>query len=322
MGVRAIGAFSGGLDGMIASLMLLDQDVEVEAVTFDSPFFSCRQGRISAEQIGVRWRSIDFTEDILEILSDPPSGFGGNCNPCIDCHARMFERVLKICNAEGFDFIFSGEVLGQRPMSQNRGALNRVARLSGAGKRLLRPLSARLLPPTEPEVEGLVDRQRLGDISGRGRKRQIELAGEYDITYASPAGGCLLTDPGYSTRLKVLLDQPVLLTPVNTRLIRHGRMFMLDKGVIGLVGRSKEDNDEIEALSKHSMTFVLSDHPGPTGVIIGRFEECHAAMLGSLLALYGKIDAGEEVSISSTSGLRFTSTPADRVQASKMRITL
>ena len=322
MGVRAIGAFSGGLDGMIASLMLLDQGVEVEAVTFDSPFFSCRRGRISAEQIGVRWRSIDFTEDILEILSDPPSGFGGNCNPCIDCHARMFERVLTICNAEGFDFIFSGEVLGQRPMSQNRGALNRVARLSGAGKRLLRPLSARLLPPTVPEVEGLVDRQHLGDISGRGRKRQIELAGEYGITYANPAGGCLLTDPGYSVRLRVLLGQPALLTPVNTRLIRHGRMFMLDEGVIGLVGRSKEDNDEIEALSKPSMTFTMSDHVGPTGVIIGRFEECHAAMLGSLLALYGKIDAGEEVSISSTSGLRFTSTPADRAQASKMRITL
>jgi tRNA U34 2-thiouridine synthase MnmA/TrmU len=322
MGVRAIGAFSGGLDGMIASLMLLDQGVEVEAVIFDSPFFSCRQGQLSAEQIGVKWRSIDFTEDILEIISDPPSGFGGNCNPCIDCHARMFERVFRICNAEGFDFIFSGEVLGQRPMSQNRGALNRVARLSGAGKLLLRPLSARLLTPTGPEVEGLVDRENLGDISGRGRKRQIELAGEYGITYANPAGGCLLTDPGYSVRLKVLLDQPVLLTPVNTRLIRHGRMFLLDTGVIGLVGRSKEDNDEIEALSKSSMTFTLSDRPGPTGVIIGRFEESHAALLGSLLALYSKIDADEEAAISSSSGLRFTVAPADREQASKMRITL
>ncbi len=305
---------------MIASLILMDQGISVAAVTFDSPFFSCERGRWAAAEIGISWRSVDFTTDIIRILRDPSSGFGGYCNPCIDCHARMFEVLFEICDGEGFDFVFSGEVTGQRPMSQNRGSLNRVARLSGRSGRLLRPLSALLLRPTDPETEGLVDRSRLLDISGRGRKRQMELAEHYGITYVNPAGGCLLTEPGYSRRLGRLMAHPDLLTGDNARLIRYGRMFEIDEGIIGLVGRSKKDNEDLEALAEPGRTFVIPDLPGPTGVIIGPFAPSHVSVLGSLIALYAKRVSGESVVIRSMSGPECTVSPADPAHSREMMV--
>ena len=128
---------------------------------------------LKAHELGIPWRTVDLTEDVLSLLCDPPSGFGKNMNPCIDCHAAMFRRLGQIALEQGFDFIFSGEVLGQRPMSQNRGSLNRVKNLSKTSEMLLRPLSARLLEPTSMEISGLVDREKLLDLNGRGRTRQI-----------------------------------------------------------------------------------------------------------------------------------------------------
>ena len=181
--VRALGAFSGGLDGMLASRVLMDQGIHVETVTFDSPFFDVEAGRKAAAVVGVPWRAIDFSDDIINLLFNPPSGFGKNMNPCIDCHAAMFMRLKEFAKKEGFDFIFSGEVVGQRPMSQNRGSLNRVKNLSHAGDMLLRPLSAKILEPTPMEEVGLVDREKLLDLNGRGRTRQLEMAKEYGFSF-------------------------------------------------------------------------------------------------------------------------------------------
>jgi hypothetical protein len=322
VGVKALGAFSGGLDGMIAALVLGDQGIEVTAVTFDSPFFSGERGRRAAAEIGVSWRPHDFTDDILSLLEDPPSGFGSRCNPCIDCHARMFEILFGICDEEGFDFVFTGEVLGQRPMSQNRGSLNRVARLSGHGDRLLRPLSALLLDPILPEREGLVDRSRLLDISGRGRKRQMEIARSRGISYETPAGGCLLTDPGYSARLRLLMTIPSLLSGTSARLIRHGRMFRIGDAALGLVGRSRGDNDSLEALAMPGQTFEIQGVPGPTGVLLGSATGSGEVLLGSLMALYSKVEPGEEVTVLSGAGHGFTVTPADPGLARSLIVTV
>ncbi|MBN2609238.1 MAG: hypothetical protein JXA64_08990 [Candidatus Fermentibacteraceae bacterium] len=269
MRVRALGSFSGGLDGMVAASVLRSQGIDVELATFESPFFSSREGKEAASRLGLPWRELDFTSEIMELLGNPPSGFGKNLNPCIDCHAGMFGILGRIAEEEGFDLIFSGEVLGQRPMSQNRNSLNRVARLSGCGRLLLRPLSARLLPETEAEEKGLVDRSRLLDISGRGRKRQVQLAEVFGFTYRNPGGGCLLTEPNYCSRLKVLMEIPGLLTPGRARLARYGRFFRLSSDTVCLVGRCEEDNTALESLARGEPTFSLEDVPGPTGVLIG-----------------------------------------------------
>ena len=176
---------------MLAARLLMEQGIEVHAVTVESPFFSAESGRKAAEELRIPWRAVDFTEEIFALVKAPPSGFGKNMNPCIDCHAAMFAILSRMAREEGFDFIFSGEVLGQRPMSQNKGSLNRVRNLSETGDILLRPLSALLMPPTPVEENGLVDRERLLDLNGRGRTRQLELAEKWGFSFIpSPAGGC------------------------------------------------------------------------------------------------------------------------------------
>jgi tRNA-uridine 2-sulfurtransferase len=280
MGVRAIGAFSGGLDGLIAAALLRSQGIEVHLATFSSPFFSSESGRQGAEQLSLPWREIDFTERIMSIIKDPPSGFGRNINPCIDCHAEMFGMLGDISLKEGYDIVFSGEVAGQRPMSQNKNSLNRVARLSGYMEILLRPLSAKLLRITEPERNGMVDRGKLLGLSGRSRKPQMKLAEEFGLTYSNPAGGCLLTEPNYCGRLRILMEIPALFNAKNARLVRFGRIFKLSGNAVGLVGRSQQDNESLEFLVEDEVTYSLEDRPGPTGVLLGDPE-----MLPELISL-------------------------------------
>ena len=161
--VKALAAFSGGLDGMLASKILIEQGIYVEAITFDSPFFDVTAGKKAALALDIPWRAVDFTVDIVNLMFSPPSGFGKNMNPCIDCHATMFKRLKELAIAEGFDFIFSGEVVGQRPMSQRADAIKQVTKLAEdkEDKLILRPMSAKLMEETTPELEGWVDREKL-----------------------------------------------------------------------------------------------------------------------------------------------------------------
>ena len=205
---RGLSLISGGLDSQLAVCVLQRAGAEVEGVSFETPFFRADAARKAAAALGVKLHVVDFTDDEIALIENPPHGFGGAMNPCIDCHATMIRRAGELMRKLGYDFVATGEVRGQRPMSQNAQSLLTVEKSSGMKGRLVRPLSAKLLEPTIPELEGLIDREKLLDISGRSRERQIALAAEFGITdYPSPAGGCKLTEEAFGRRLKDLMEQ-------------------------------------------------------------------------------------------------------------------
>ena len=300
---RAIGLLSGGLDSILAVRVIQNQGIEVLPVSFVTPFFDASQARRAADELGLELRVLDITEPHLAMVKNPPHGYGKNMNPCIDCHALMLNQAGKVMEKEGYAFLFTGEVMGERPMSQNKQSLWVVARDSGYPDRVLRPLSARFLEPTCPEREGLVDRERLLDISGRGRKRQIKLAKEYGLkSYPPPAGGCLLTDPAFSRRLRDLLDHDPEAEPREMQLLRIGRHLRLpprpDKGasrsVKIIVGRTETDNNAIEGIRVPGQPLLqLVDYPGPTVLIPGEPSEEDLTLAARICARYGDAPKGK-----------------------------
>jgi len=289
--VRALGLCSGGLDSMLAGLVLRDQGIHVEWITFETPFFSARKARRAAEQTGIELHVQDLTPEYLVLIKDPPAGFGKNMNPCMDCHSLMFRKAGEFMQAGGFDFLFSGEVVGQRPMSQNANSLRYVAKHSGFDSAILRPLSALRLPPTPMEQQGLVDRDRLLDFSGRSRKPQMALARKFGITdYPTPAGGCLLTDPGYSRRLKDLFDHDVELTPGALHLLKYGRHMRLNPASKIIVGRTQQDNEQIMRHCDLQRDAVIktNGYPGPTVILPGGGPKEVLFLAGAICAGYSK----------------------------------
>jgi len=268
--VRALGLCSGGLDSILSALVLRRQGVDVEWVSFDTPFFPAAKARRASQLNNIPLRVEKITEDYIEMLKNPNCGYGQHMNPCLDCHALMFQKAGQIMQTEGFDFLFSGEVLGQRPMSQTKPSLRYVEKHSGFDGYILRPLSAKKLPETIPEQQGLVDRSRLLDIAGRGRKRQIALAKEFGVTeYPAPAGGCLLTDKGYSARLKDLFKHQSTYTEDELNLLKYGRHFRLNPDTRLIVGRTQQEND---AILKHhdavsDLVLKTLKYPGPTSLL-------------------------------------------------------
>lgn len=254
--IKAVALFSGGLDSILAIKIIQAQGIEVIGVNFKSPFFGLDKALVIAKDLNVNLEVIDITEELLKILKEPKHGFGKNMNPCIDCHALMFKKAGEYMTKIGAFFILSGEVLGERPMSQNRSSLSIIERESGFEGRILRPLSALLLPETIPEKEGLVERNKLLDISGRSRKRQIELAANMGIeNYPSPAGGCKLTEPAFSKRLKDLFTQEKY-SLEEIELLKLGRHFRLGRDVKLVVGRNKNENEKIQKFfSRRRFTF-------------------------------------------------------------------
>ena len=246
---KALGLLSGGLDSILACLVLRRAGVEVAAVSFVSPFFDAEKAQAAAQAHAIPLTVLQVGPEHLEqVVKHPRYGYGSNMNPCIDCHAYMFRRAGELLDAGGLDFLFSGEVLGQRPMSQNRQALGTVARHSGRGERILRPLSARLLPETAMERDGLVERERLLDLSGRGRKPQMALAQELEVRdYPAPAGGCLLTEPGFSRRLKDLLGHDPAAGVDQVELLKLGRHLRLSPLAKLALGRNQAENQALAA---------------------------------------------------------------------------
>ena len=286
--IRALGLLSGGLDSQLAISVLKAQGIEVEAIVFDSPFYNPAAAKKAVKNLGVPLRVIDFTDDIVELVNDPPHGFGGNMNPCIDCHARMLKRAGEIMVEEGFHFLFTGEVLNQRPMSQNRRSLGVVAHDSSFDDLVLRPLCAQHLEPTKPEREGWVDRSRLLALNGRSRKPQFALAEEYGLKeYPSPAGGCRLTEPHYSERLADLKAHEGLNDTRALELLRYGRHFRLGDAIKLIVGRDAEDCGRLEALiGDEDMVLMLADGPGPTGMLPPGATEAEIAQAAAILVRY------------------------------------
>lgn len=267
--VTGIGLVSGGLDSVLAVKVLQDQDIRIVGVSFVTPFFGSEKAEKAAEMLHIELKVMDITQIYLAMLQSPKYGYGKRMNPCIDCHALMFREAGKIMEAEGADFLFSGEVLGERPMSQNRQSLMTVAKESGYKDFILRPLSARLLPETLPEREGKIDRKRLLSISGRSRKPQIALVAHYGIVeYEQPADGCLLTKDGYARRLRELKEHSGALEIRDVQLLRLGRHFRLDTGEKVIVGRDESENEKLMAMKDESdVVLDIANYPCPTTLI-------------------------------------------------------
>ncbi len=284
---------------MLAGALLRAQGIAVTFICFVTPFYGAKRAREAAAHLNLPLKVVDFFDKFEPLLYAPPHGFGKGHNPCIDCHSLMIREAGVVMAAEGFDFVFTGEVLGQRPMSQNRGSLNLVAKASGLRELLLRPLSAKLLQPTRPELMGWVDRERLLDLSGRGRKRQIALAPEYGISrYPAPAGGCLLTDPGFALRIKELLRHEERPPRASLELLKWGRHFRLPGGAKAVVGRTQRDNEAIEGLkSPGDYCMKLEDFPGPVVLLSSGAGEADLEAAAGLAAAYSDAPLGTAVRV-------------------------
>jgi tRNA U34 2-thiouridine synthase MnmA/TrmU len=294
---KGIGLLSGGLDSILAVKVLLEQDLELTGILFHTPFFTPRPWWHSDLLPGVAIRIVDLSAQHLEMLKNPQYGFGSQLNPCIDCHALMLREAGKIMEEEGADFLFTGEVLGQRPMSQRRDALRAVEKLAGLPGRVLRPLSAKLLPPTLVETEGRVDRARLLDIQGRSRKRQMKLAQLYGIgSYPQPGGGCMLTKEGFARKLRELLDHYPRVGVREVELLKWGRHFRLPSGSICTIGRHQQDNEALERLAAPADVVLKAlQVPGPLGLIIGgRSPRDDIGTAAALVLAYSDAAVGQE----------------------------
>jgi len=273
--------FSGGLDSILAGRVVMAQGIRVVAVKFVSPFFNyavLKEPENYQQSIKEKYDIDVLVEDIstayMEILHHPAHGFGKNFNPCIDCKILMLKRAKEMMAELGCSFLITGEVLGQRPMSQRRDTLNVIERDSDSRSILLRPLSARLMRETTAESEGLIDRQRLLDFSGRGRSRQIALAHQFGITdFPSPAGGCILADPILSKRIERLFGGEFVIpaekiTIPDILFLLVGRQFLLPGGGWLILGRDEKENERLVRMAgREDVVLEMEERPGPTAVL-------------------------------------------------------
>ncbi|WP_319577786.1 asparagine synthase-related protein [uncultured Desulfobacter sp.] len=293
--VKALGLCSGGLDSILAALLLKDQGIDVTWISFETPFFDAKAAKKASKQTGIPLIVKDITDAFMEMIKAPKAGFGKNMNPCMDCHTLMFAEAGAMMAEIGADFLFSGEVVGQRPKSQTKNSLRYVEKNCGFEGLILRPLSAGLLPETIAEQKGLVDRSRLLSISGRSRKPQTALAKKYGITeYPSPAGGCLLTQKGYSQRLKDLLYVQKTEDKTQLHLLKYGRHFRLDSKSKLVVGRNKADNKQIMNFydPKTHIRLRCKHLPGPDALIFGQTDETALRLAATITSGYTKAPAG------------------------------
>jgi tRNA-specific 2-thiouridylase len=284
--IKAVGMLSGGLDSMLATHIILEQGIEITALHFRTGFSYVERNRVAgrrpvgptdaeraAQTLRVPLEIIDVTAAFLPLVLNPRYGYGSGMNPCVDCRIFLLRQAKVWMEEHGYHFVFTGEVVGQRPKSQMRPTLNTVERESGLRGYLLRPLSAKLLEPTVPEQRGWVDREKLHDISGRGRKAQIALAERFGITeYAQPSGGCCyLIDRTYSRRLRDLLDREgeAALNTEQVQLLALGRHLRLPSGRKVVVGRHERENDYLAASGVEGILLTTPDHPGPTTLLLG-----------------------------------------------------
>jgi len=295
LNTKAISLFSGGLDSILAVKVIQDQDISVQGVTFETPFFNARKAQETARHIQLPLLVVDITDLHLAMLKAPRYGYGKNMNPCIDCHTLMLRTAGKIMGETGADFVFTGEVLGQRPMSQTRQSLHIVAKNSGYADYIIRPLSAQLLDETKPELEGKINRQRLLTIQGRGRKVQMAMAKAYGVEYyPPPAGGCLLTDPMFSKRLKDLFSRNPEHDFRDIELLKHGRHFRISESLKIIVGRNHKDNEALQKLIRGNDTVLnMAQTPGPLVLIPGGGNDEVISNAAGLCVLYSDAPENE-----------------------------
>jgi tRNA-specific 2-thiouridylase len=301
---RALCLVSGGLDSALAARLMLDQGVEVSGVHFIIPFGrrAKRKGdlpaRRVADSLGIELVVVPLGEEYLEIIRHPKHGYGANVNPCIDCRIYMLRMAGEIMRRGEMDFIITGEVVGQRSMSQRTDTLRMIEKESGLEGYILRPLSAHLLPASRPERENVISRESLLAIRGRSRRELLKLAEDKGISgYSPPAGGCLLTDPGYARRVRDLLEHDMLALH-DIDLLSIGRHFRLPNGAKLVVGRHKNDNDTLRDLAEDSDWLLTTpDIPGPTAVMRGpgTAQDQHTA--GRIVARYSDASPDDMVRV-------------------------
>jgi tRNA-specific 2-thiouridylase len=324
--IKALVMMSGGLDSMLAACVLKAQGIQITGLCFESPFFSAEKARIAAEHVGIPLIVENFSDDLIALVEHPKHGFGANINPCIDCHAGMIRRAGLILQRDGFHFVATGEVLNQRPMSQTRKNLDVVAEESGLKDRLLRPLSAKLLPETEPERLGWVDRARLLDLNGRGRKPQYKIAADFGLTHVPlSAGGCKLTEPNYADKVWDLRRNGQLKDRHAITLLRIGRHFRLSSKVKAIVGRDAPENSALTSNTEAGDTLLNTAPaiPGPTVLVSGPANEKELLMAAQLCARYSDVRTAPQVEIIATefAGNRtLTVAPATDLDIDRLKI--
>ena len=292
---KVVALLSGGLDSRLAVKMMQNQGFDVTAVAIKTPFcdFDCGRGcgfeiRETADTLGVDLKTVYLGDDYIEMLKHPKHGYGSGMNPCIDCRAMMFKAGKKVMEEIGAEFIISGEVLGQRPMSQHGPALRTIEKESGLEGKIVRPLSAALLPPTEPEMSGLIKRESLGMIRGRSRKEQLKLAKEFGFENPPNAGrGCLLTDPAFAIRAKDLFRYIETPTTNDIDLLKIGRHFRFNSKTKLVVGRNKDENEMLQSLALDGDILIeTKDHVGPTSLFRGDHSEKNLKLAAAITLRY------------------------------------
>lgn len=303
---KVVALLSGGLDSQLAVRMMQEQGFEVSAVAIKTPFcdFDCGRGcgfeiRERADDLNVNLKTVYLGDEYIEMLKHPKYGIGAGFNPCIDCRAMMFNAAKKHMDEIGAEFIISGEVLGQRPMSQHGPALRTIEKASGLVGKIVRPLSAALLPETDPERNGLIKRENLGMIKGRTRRAQLDMAKKYGIENPPNAGGgCLLTDPSFGLRAKDLFAHTETPTINDVDLLKIGRHFRLDEQTKFVVGRNKDENEMIKAIAlPGDILFQARDHMGPVSILRGKNADVYVKFASSITLRYSDAPKGEQASI-------------------------
>ena len=312
--MKAIALFSGGLDSTLAMKLIIDQGIEVLAININTGFGSTKDRlehmQSMCKQVGAELKIIDIQSEFLQdVLFDPKHGYGKHFNPCIDCHAKMFAVAKRVMDAEGASFLISGEVMGQRPMSQNKDALQTVLNESNCDGLLLRPMSAKLLAPTIAEQNGWVDREKLEGISGRSRDRQLEMVKEIGLDdFESPGGGCLLTDENFAKKMVDFIkydkfevkDIPVM---------KFGRHFRLEDGAKLVVGRNKEENGYLQEIDNDKFIHVKTvGLPGPHALLSKNATQEDKDVASKIVLTYCKTNTDTEYKLN-LDGVEVFSTP-------------
>ena len=296
--MKALALLSGGLDSILAVKLIQEQGIDVVAVNFTSPFCLCGRSGCGAagmaEQLEIPLKIMNVGEDYLKILRNPKYGYGKNMNPCIDCRIFMFKKAKKYAEEIGASFLFTGEVLNERPMSQHRKALTVTEKEAGLEGKILRPLSAKLLPETEAEKKGWVNREKLLDIRGRSRKKQIKLTKEFGIKdYPCPAGGCLLTYKEFAAKIRDLFIQKKKVGIKDINLLKIGRHFRFGKNKI-IVGRNEAENKQLERMrGKNDYCFEVPDCGSPITLLQGPKTREAERKSAALTLRYSDIKLGE-----------------------------
>ncbi|NOX97784.1 MAG: hypothetical protein GXO98_06995 [Nitrospirae bacterium] len=294
--IKAIALLSGGLDSTLAVKLVLEQGIEVEAINFLTVFCTCTshsscrlEAKKVSEEFGIPLKVFNVSREYLEVVKNPRHGYGKNMNPCLDCRIHMFRKAREYMKEVGASFLITGEVLGERPMSQRRDAMRLIEREAGLEGLILRPLSAKLFEPTIPEKEGWIDREKLLDIEGRSRKPQMQLAAQLEIKdYPCPAGGCLLTDAAFAARLRDLFQHSEA-TLNDVQLLKQGRHFRFSPRAKLIVGRDEGENVKLLTLAQAGdICFRAADFPGPIAVARGELTKEEIVAASAITARYGQ----------------------------------